>query len=329
MMSIIIKFLILLFITTACKINCYGTRSKIINDERQNNEKGSLSINQLADCNKGIYKGSLQAAKRRANHTTGINQPESWHANGPEFAGIVVHRNNTGGHAKIAVFAPGTVADKQYSSALISVESGEGNDFNLMQVGWTVNPCLYKDNEIHFFLYAQGANGEYCWDNWCNDFTATWGATELKFGDILTPSKVGEYTQNKVELSILKDDETGRWYIVANGTTVGFWQGYFFSSLNTQATTVRFGGETYTPAGGDSSPPMGSGVFKPGWPSLTSYMEYVTINPNHAYGFAPENPQTIETRCYYVADVGNTKWFQGLGFFFGGKGGKDQDTCVY
>ncbi|KAK9748804.1 hypothetical protein RND81_02G082200 [Saponaria officinalis] len=340
-----IQILIILFLTTTCILSSYATRGKFIVDDvdyttfsttlkpdlnlGKDDDKGEFPRKQLADCNRQIYKSSLvsnasQAANRRLNHTTG-----SWHANGPEFAGLVVHGGFTGGRAKLAIFAPGNVGDKQYSSALISVESGEGNDYNLIQVGWTVNPCLYKDNEIHFFLYAQGVNSQTCWDSHCSDFIPTAGDTALKFGDILAPSKVGQIDQNHLELSILKDDRSGWWFIIANGTIVGFWQGHYFSSLNTQATTVRFGGETYTPAGGDSSPPMGSGVFKPGWPSLTSYMEDVRINPNIGAGFAPENPQTIETRCYYVADVGNTKWFQGLGFFFGGKGGKDQDTCVY
>ncbi|KAL9247915.1 hypothetical protein vseg_021292 [Gypsophila vaccaria] len=256
---------------------------------------------------------------------------KGWTGHGAEFAGIKVSGNITGVHAKLAVFAPGEVKYGHYSAAYVSVESGEGGTRNQIKAGWVVNPCYYNDNEVHFFLYFVGDNEGFCWDTSCDDFVPTWGTDDLKLGQILTPSEVGQTDQNHVEIFIGQDDKVKMWFLRANSRSIGYWNGEYFSSLLKGATSTHIGGEVYTPRGNSKSPPMGSGTFKVGMKSFTSYVQQVKINSDEygKGGIVPQNPEIIETRCYLVGDVGNPKWFDGFGFFYGGKGGTDQGGCVY
>ncbi|KAK9748769.1 hypothetical protein RND81_02G079300 [Saponaria officinalis] len=175
---------------------------------------------------------------------------KGWKGHGAEFAGIKSSGSITGVHAKLAVFAPGTVEYGQYSAAYVSVESGEGGSRNQIKAGWVVNPCYFNDNEVHFFLSFLGDDEGNCWDTSCDDFIATWGTNDLKLGDILTPSKVGHADQTFLEIFIGQDDKVKMWFLNANGRGVGYWKGEYFSTLLKGATTTRIGGEAYTPQGG-------------------------------------------------------------------------------
>ncbi|KAK9748825.1 hypothetical protein RND81_02G083300 [Saponaria officinalis] len=293
MSSMRVHIFIILLVSTAYIISCDGTSRKV--------------------------KPNIFVDERVKN--TSFLQPNKWRSSGvSEFAGIVVHGSLTSASARIAIFSPGSVTSGEFTISFISIESGEGSDFNGLQIGWAVNPDFYKDSEIHFFTF-KGNHGS-CSDNACTDFE--YNDRSLKFGDILTPSEVGRQNQNYLDLHIYQDTGSKLWHVEANSKTLGIWSGHSFTSLQNGATTIRFGGEAYTPKGWSSSPPMGSGSMKPGMRTVTAYFEDVTIN-----GVAPQNPQIVETRCYVVADAGSTKWFEGYGFFFGGAGGPDEGSCAY
>jgi len=100
----------------------------------------------------------------------------------------------------------------------------------------------------------------------------------------------------------------------------------YFSSLSTQgATTVRLGGEVFTPEDSDTSPPMGTGNFQYSDYATTCFFEEVQLNNQD-----PPDGSHIETGCYYASEKIDRKWIpEGAGFFFGGTGGKDGDTCFY
>ncbi|KAK9748779.1 hypothetical protein RND81_02G080200 [Saponaria officinalis] len=241
----------------------------------------------------------------RVKNTSTTVQPNGWTSDGvSEFAGIVVHGSLTSASARIAIFSPGSVTSGEFTISFISIESGEGSDFNQLQIGWA------------------GDHGS-CSDNACTDFE--YNDRSLKFGDILTPSEVGRQNQNYLDLHIYQDTGSKLWHVETNSKTVGTWNDRAFRILQNGATTIRFGGEAYTPEGWSSSPPMGSGSMNyPGMRPLTAYFEDVTINR-----VAPQNPQIVETRCYVVADAGSTEFFEGYGFFFGGSGGSDEGGCAY
>ncbi|KAK9748768.1 hypothetical protein RND81_02G079200 [Saponaria officinalis] len=222
--------------------------------------------------------------------------------------------------ARLAIFEPGKVKSGQFTISFVSIESGEGADFNQLQIGWAVNPDFYKDDKIHFFTF-KGNHGS-CSDNACTDFGYNGG--HLKFGDILTPSIYGGDYQNFLDLRIYQNTGSKLWHVEANSKTIGIWSLHSFTSLQNGATRIRFGGEAYTPKGWSKSPPMGSGRCVPGRRTITAYFEYVTVN-----GVAPQNPQIVETRCYYVAYAGSFEYFLGYGFFYGGTGGSDMGVCVY
>ncbi|XP_074284332.1 protein neprosin-like [Silene latifolia] len=177
----------------------------------------------------------------------------------------------------------------------------------------------------------QFVDSAFCVDGGCTEFVPQ--SSELKFGDVLTPSKLGDDTQIFLEIHIAQDGTSGDWYLNANSKRIGYWQGgnTKFTSLKEGATTIRIGGEVYTPRGWDTSPSMGTGILKGGMKPRTCFVEGIKINAddNGIGGYIPQNPEVIETRCFFVTDAGSTQWFTDYGFFFGGKGGKDEDFCVY
>ncbi|KAK9748778.1 hypothetical protein RND81_02G081200 [Saponaria officinalis] len=308
MSSMRVHIFIILLISTTYIISCEGTSRKV-------------NIDDLKPVTSKKFKPDIFVDERVKNTSTTL-LPNDWRSSGvSEFAGIVDHGSLTSASASIAIFSPGSVTSGEFTISFISIESGEGSDFNGFQIGWAVNPDFYKDSEIHFFIFK--VNHGSCADNACTDFE--YNDRSLKFGDILTPSEVGRENQNYLDLYIYQDTGSKLWHVEANSKTLGIWSGQSFTSLQNGATTIRFGGEAYTPKGWSSSPPMGSGSMNyPGMRPLTAYFEDVTVN-----GVAPQNPQIVETRCYVVADAGSTEFFEGYGFFFGGSGGSDEGGCAY
>ncbi|KAH9616776.1 hypothetical protein KSS87_019829 [Heliosperma pusillum] len=283
---------------------------------KQSNEEEAFQRRQEAQCN--IDSG------------IGV-RPDKWTGNGLEFAGIKVHGSGMRSvHTKLAIYEPANVKSGQYSSSIVSVEAGEGSSYSLIEAGWTVNPCLYNDTKVHFYLYRFDGN-EFCVDTDCGEFVVQ--SSEFKIGDVLTPSEVGWNPQVFLEIYIAQNQTSGDWYLNVNSKRIGYWEqgGTRFRSLKEGATAIRIGGEVYTPKGWDTTPPMGTGVMKPGMKTRTCFDEGIKINADEsgAGGYEPQNPEIVETRCFYVADAGSPKWFQGYGFFFGGKGGKDQYGCAY
>ncbi|XP_056691692.1 uncharacterized protein [Spinacia oleracea] len=171
-----------------------------------------------------------------------------------------------------------------------------------------------------------GDNNTICYDKDCPDFNANDGTIQL--GEVLPPSNKGHDPQDIIEINLMQDDG-GIWHIYgSNSGYIGCWKGEIFSSLKEKATTMIFGGEVYTPAWSDTSPPMGSGSFQNGIPSETSYFSDILVNFNTG-DTDPKNPEIVETRCYWVGDVGGGDRLEGYGFFFCGRGGKDKAKCFY
>ncbi|KAK9748854.1 hypothetical protein RND81_02G085400 [Saponaria officinalis] len=256
MSSMRVHIFIILLVSTAYIISCDGTSRKV---------KPNNFVDEWVK-----------------NTSTFVQPNGGWTSDGvSEFAGIVVHGSFTSASASIAIFSPGSVTSGEFTISFISIESGEGSDFNGLQIGWAVNPDFYKDSEIHFFTFK--VNHGSCSDNACTDFDYNDGG--LKFGDILTPSEVGRANQNYLDLNIYQDTGSKLWHVVANSKTIGTWRGQSFTSLQNGATRIRFGGEAFTPKGWGSSPPMGSGRMTAGERPVTAYFEDVTVN-----GVAPQNP---------------------------------------
>ncbi|XP_010545141.1 PREDICTED: uncharacterized protein LOC104817589 [Tarenaya hassleriana] len=84
-----------------------------------------------------------------------------WHQNGKcpkKWALLQSHDDLVGGKARIAVWKPNVESGtNEFSSAQIWVVSNDhANGFSTLEVGWQVNPALYKDSEPHFFIYWSG-----------------------------------------------------------------------------------------------------------------------------------------------------------------------------
>ncbi|XP_074282808.1 protein neprosin-like [Silene latifolia] len=162
-------------------------------------------------------------------------QPEKWRGHGPELAGIKVHGTGMRSvRAKLAIYQSTDVDIGEYSSSIVSVEAGSDLAYTLIQAGWTVNPCLYNDNKVHFFMY-QFVDSRFCLDGGCKEFVVQ--NSGLKFGDVLTPSEVGYDPQTFLEIYIAQDQTSGDWYLNANSKRIGYWQ-----SGNTTFESLKEGG---------------------------------------------------------------------------------------
>lgn len=67
-----------------------------------------------------------------------------------------------GVEAWISVWKPSTEAN-QYSSGQFLIQNG----LESIQVGWTVNPTLNKDNRTYMFIHMTTASGLHCFNTLC------------------------------------------------------------------------------------------------------------------------------------------------------------------
>ncbi|XP_042518603.1 uncharacterized protein LOC122092356 [Macadamia integrifolia] len=100
-----------------------------------------------------ITKEDLIRAKSAFKMTVG-NFSRKSQAKGFEFAGYQTvkspGRAYHGAGATFNLYNPKVQPD-EFSSSMISIESGPPNELNFIQFGWTVNPQLYGDSKTRLF----------------------------------------------------------------------------------------------------------------------------------------------------------------------------------
>ncbi|CAH9075608.1 unnamed protein product [Cuscuta epithymum] len=251
-----------------------------------------------------------------------------------DFAGIIVPEAPSGyfigAKATMTIWKPKLRGDHQYSSASIYVENGD----NQIRSGWIVYPALYGDFKTR--LFSRWTSDNYgktgCYVNHCPGFIILSNFIPLDYAFPMTSAPEG--TQYDVTIEIIKvSSNPPGWYQMFNGQILGMWTSSIFSSMSESAIQLRFGGECFKPEGEEASAQMGSGVFVNAQYDKTSYMRQITYT-DLVYGGANldnSRVQVHESRCYYVAgNTYNTKdpWYA-YNFFFGGRGGEDEERCVY
>ncbi|XP_042509873.1 uncharacterized protein LOC122085486 [Macadamia integrifolia] len=247
---------------------------------------------------------------------------------GHEFAGFETiktpGRVYHGAGANINVYNP-AVQPEEFSSAMISIESGPLYQRNYIQFGWTVDPSLYGDSKTRLFTSWTKDNHltTGCFNTLCGGFVHFNANVPLDFVFTNISQSMGE--QFDVRLGVYQHNITKVWNFVIGDEEelIGYWPADIFSHLSIEADYIRWGGQVYSPNSEQHSAQMGSGVWRDGWYQETCYFRrvidldatYTPEVPNNAY------IQRSDTRCYYADDNSYKDDYWQYSFGFGGTGG--------
>ncbi|XP_020884767.1 uncharacterized protein LOC9317944 [Arabidopsis lyrata subsp. lyrata] len=231
-----------------------------------------------------------------------------------------------GTKAVINIWEP-VVEDKKIEMSIsqIWITSGDfdTNDLNSIEVGWQVDPIVYKDNKPRLFVY------------WTSDAYRTTGGYNLrKPGFIQTSSEivlggsispVSSFGGSQFEITILvwKDSKSGNWWLSLgpDNVLVGYWPREIFSSLADHGTKLDWGGEIIDSHsfGRHTKTQMGSGRFPEEGFGNASYVRNLEMVDD------TNTLQPIEVKRYYsdgpyysTKKLHTDEW--GTHFFFGGPG---------
>ncbi|KAI4370065.1 hypothetical protein MLD38_018450 [Melastoma candidum] len=207
--------------------------------------------------------------------------------------------------------------DNQYSAAQMKIQMGA----DTIEVGWMINPSLYKDKRPRGFIYQQTYSWA-CLNIMCPGFV-------LLRSDVPVDSLMDSVSRYGGPLYyckyyIYRDNATGAWNLGVGprNITIGFWPQRLFTGLSNRADYLDWGGEVYSPPT-IPSPPMGRGLSPRGsllWDA--SFKDIVTINESG------ENVKATGTEAY--SDASDNYWSidQAVGkapdfhlFTYGGPGG--------
>ncbi|KAK9698607.1 hypothetical protein RND81_08G117000 [Saponaria officinalis] len=190
--------------------------------------------------------------------------------------------NYYGVGADLSVWNP-QVKENQYSASQITIQNGPDS----LQVGWMVNPTMYKEGRTHIFIHT-------------NHY--------LTF------------------VSIMKQETTsGNWWLLAteNKIPIGFWPNNIFTTLNKYGTHISCEGETYSPLDQPGGlPPMGSGAYPLNIPEQDAFAaNFETADDKLKVINIDGTEKFMDTKKYIVDDLGIIQGSLGHVVFFGGYGG--------
>ncbi|XP_075107074.1 protein neprosin-like [Nicotiana tabacum] len=158
--------------------------------------------------------------------------------------------NKFGGATMAASLRNPHVEGQQHSACRLKIQKGS----DIVQVGWRVDPTLYRDTKTRLFIYFQAGN-IHCFNILCPGF-------------VLVNTKI----------PIDKDLVSGNWWLLLeeNYTQIGFWPQRIFTDLKSFATNVEWGGVVYS-SSSVPGPPMGSRLFSIGNKGHETYCRKITV----------------------------------------------------
>ncbi|KAM3321796.1 hypothetical protein P3S67_002947 [Capsicum chacoense] len=167
------------------------------------------------------------------------------------------------------------VEGRQHSACRLKIQKGS----DILQVGWRVDPTLYRDNKTRLFVHFQAGN-KHCFNVLCPGFVLvnTKVPVDLVFDDV---SQRGKGDSLEFTAYIDRDLVNGYWWLLIDNLDeryqqVGFWPQKIFTSLTSFANNVEWGGVTYSPPG-VPKPPMGSSFFPVGNTGYDAYCRNLTV----------------------------------------------------
>ncbi|KAL5850536.1 hypothetical protein ACOSQ4_008549 [Xanthoceras sorbifolium] len=231
--------------------------------------------------------------------------------------------NYTGGQADINLWNPKVDLPDDYTTAQMWLKSSPGDDFEIIESGWMVNPSLYGD--IFTRLFVHWTKDSYkttgCFDLTCSGFVQT--GSQVALGASLEPYSDVLGTQIHVTFSTFQD-YSGHWWLKIGDNVVGYWPVTLFDRLNQSALLVEWGGEVYsknvkkTP---HTNTEMGSGSFAQTRYGSACFINNLRIQDASLQLKFPESLQPLadQNNCYntFYDDKGPSG--EPI-FYFGGPG---------
>ncbi|XP_037428263.1 uncharacterized protein LOC119294104 [Triticum dicoccoides] len=223
----------------------------------------------------GPAKQILKSLKSNSTEALTSGQgSSSW--DDPYFVAHLTHSggpndNYYGLHATMDVYGH-ELKHGQWSSTTFWINhAGHGNksSYNAIQVGWHINPDRYGDSHPHF--YTRWTRDNYdatgCYNMDCPGYIRVDGAV-IAPGDAIHPvSNVPDGPRQSITLRVLKDKESGDWWVYYGFNKIPTGVGYFprslFSYLAEKADGMQFGAFVKSKKA-LPTPPMGSGALPNG-----------------------------------------------------------------
>ncbi|WJX48387.1 hypothetical protein P8452_34956 [Trifolium repens] len=232
-----------------------------------------------------------------------------------------------GAHAGISGYSLSLEAN-QYSISSIWVESGPPTELNSIKAGVGVHPSLYGDSKLRLTgqWTADGYKNTGCFNVRCSGFVQV--DHNKAFGSLISPlNSIGSTKKLATFIRIKQDRATGHWWLIIQleSVYIGYWPKELFTHLNTGASLIRFGGQTYTPPNKDS-PPMGSGRLPKEKFRNSAFMQNLKIIDSE-YNEVDATDRYIKiykdtnSECYDLAYNGYQGPEYEQAFLFGGPGG--------
>ncbi|CAM0908975.1 unnamed protein product [Alopecurus aequalis] len=224
----------------------------------------------------------------------------------------------------INLWQPMIARANDFSLAQLWVTGGSYNDssLNSIEAGWQVFPYLYGDNNTRFFIYwtSDAYNKTGCYNLLCSGFVQT--NNQFAIGATI-PIMISTYGGPQYDLDILvwKDQKGGNWWLQVGGNNVGYWPSSIFSYLADSASSIKWGGEVFSPPGdGQTSTHMGSGHFPEEGLGMTSYIKNIQVVDSSNSLIPPSEMQLInvDANCYNVEN--GTNGDMGTYIYYGGPG---------
>ncbi|XP_026459879.1 uncharacterized protein LOC113360599 [Papaver somniferum] len=232
------------------------------------------------------------------------------------------------------------VHQDQFSSAEIALQSGSGEQINVIKFGWTVNSQLYGDNVTRGFAYwtNDGGSKTGCYNTLCRGFvqvhskytpdmpfieTSKVGGVQVIFNaQIAVVSNPKTAPGNQAEEDacdvMVRDNVEGKWWLtLQNNIRIGYWPKLLFPAFSPVVASIFWGGRVKSGVDG-MSPPMCSGqpienhFVDAGY---IGFLQYADVN--NFYKKPVKTESIIDCSEHYTAayypDLNNV--------FFGGSGG--------
>ncbi|KAJ4838491.1 hypothetical protein Tsubulata_012375, partial [Turnera subulata] len=161
-----------------------------------------------------------------------------------------------GAHMLTSIYNP-SVENNQVSSSRLKLQNGP----DTMEVGWTVNPTLYKDNKTRLYIYTSVRS---CYNTLCSAPGFILETSEIPLDYIFPQISQRGGATFSTGFFVYKDSKNGDWYLQVGtqGIEIGRWPQKIFSALADSASHVEWGGQVITPTD-VPSPEMGSGDGPP------------------------------------------------------------------
>ncbi|KAK9698614.1 hypothetical protein RND81_08G117600 [Saponaria officinalis] len=223
--------------------------------------------------------------------------------------------NYYGVGAQFSVWNP-QVKENQYSAAQLTIQNGPDS----LQVGWMVNPTMYKDTRTHMFIHTNAGESQ-CYNTYCSGFVLVRSDFPPDI-PMIYYSKSGKDPVTAT-FFIHRDPTSGAWWlrVTHDLTPIGFWPDNIFRTLNKFGTYISCGGETYSPPDQPGGyPPMGNGEYPIDILERSAFaIHFETVDDKLKVIKVDGTEKFMDTKKYSVHDYILNP--QGHVVFFGGYGG--------